>query len=462
MSDPAAGAAGPSSTAELRAELARTRAELARLQAEKPAEPHRGFPWRRAAVITLLIIGWVLAPLSVVGVWAHRELRDTDTYVATVAPLARNSAIQSAATTRLTNQILANVDVPAYVKSTLPPQAQPLAGPITDQVEGFIHTAVGKVVASDAFATIWTDANRAAHTQLNKLIFDEGSGSLTTSNGQLVINLHTAAVNVVDRLKAQGLSLADKIPVDKINGQVVLADASSLDSVRSAARLMNTLFILLPILAFGSLAAAVWLSRRHRRTLVSATVGIAVGMALLGIGLAIVRTIYLNALPAGVSHDAASAAYDTILTFLRISLRTVFTIAAIIALAAALTGPSRPAVAFRAWLQRLFRHGEGLTWIPQPLAAWTARYRRPLRIGLIALALIVLVLWGGLTPAVVIAVGIILLVLLAVLELLVHAAHAPPAQAADAPYPGEPDTAGRSTAIRSPPPGREDARTDPP
>ncbi|MGF7239199.1 MAG: hypothetical protein ACQSGP_30215 [Frankia sp.] len=450
---------GSGSPAELQAELAHTRAELARLQAENrqlaqqpaAAQPRRGLPWRRIAVITLLIVGWVLAPISVVGVWAHRELRDTNTYVSTVAPLAKNPAIQAAATTRLTNQILANVDVPAYVKSTLPPRAQPLAGPITDQVEGFIHTAAGRVVASDAFATIWTDANRAAHTQLNKLIFDEG-GAVTTSNGQLVVNLHTAAVAVVDRLKAQGLSLADKIPVDKISGQVVIADASSLGKVRSAARLMNTLFILLPIVALASLGAAVGISRRYRRTLIAATTGVAVGMAVLGIGLTIGRSIYLDALPAGVSHDAASAAYDTILHFLRISLRTVFTIVAIIALGAALTGPSRAAVAFRAWLQRLFRHGEGLTWIPQPLAAWTARYRRPLRIGLVALALIVLVLWPGLSPATVITVAIILLVLLAVLELLIHAPHPTPGSAADAPYPAEPDAGSKQRGYAQSPP----------
>ena len=40
--------------------------------------------------------GCALAPLSVVSVWARSEVTDTDRYVDTVAPLAKDPAVQAA------------------------------------------------------------------------------------------------------------------------------------------------------------------------------------------------------------------------------------------------------------------------------------------------------------------------------------------------------------------------------
>ena len=58
-------------------------------------------------------------------------------------------------------------------------------------------------------------------------------------------------------------------------------------------------------------------------------------MVVLALGLAIFRTIYLNAVPADVlPHDAAALLYDTIVRFLRLGLRTVLVLALVIAAAA--------------------------------------------------------------------------------------------------------------------------------
>src|SRR4051812_10091938 len=51
---------------------------------------HRG---RRIATVVLVILGCVLAPVSVLALWAKTTLLDTDQYVETVAPLATNQDI---------------------------------------------------------------------------------------------------------------------------------------------------------------------------------------------------------------------------------------------------------------------------------------------------------------------------------------------------------------------------------
>ncbi|HEV8165803.1 MAG TPA: hypothetical protein VGR74_15420, partial [Actinomycetota bacterium] len=66
----------------------------------------------------------VLAPLSVVAVWARGEVTDTDRYVDTVAPLAQDPAIQQAITTNLTNVVFQYIDVDGITTQTMTALAQ--------------------------------------------------------------------------------------------------------------------------------------------------------------------------------------------------------------------------------------------------------------------------------------------------------------------------------------------------
>jgi hypothetical protein len=57
------------------------------------------------------VVGCVLAPLSVVAVWTRNQVTNTDRYVATVTPLARDPAIQNAITDQITAQVFSYIDV---------------------------------------------------------------------------------------------------------------------------------------------------------------------------------------------------------------------------------------------------------------------------------------------------------------------------------------------------------------
>jgi hypothetical protein len=55
--------------------------------------------------VLLIVGGCVLAPVSVLAVWTANQVSDTGRYVANVAPLIKDPAIQNALTDKLTTQI---------------------------------------------------------------------------------------------------------------------------------------------------------------------------------------------------------------------------------------------------------------------------------------------------------------------------------------------------------------------
>jgi hypothetical protein len=183
---------GPELTGEERAELERLRAEVATLRSRlrQPAAD-RGDRvaavrrtgrqrWRTIVATLLIVLACLLAPLSVVAVWARNQVTNTDRYVATVAPLAEDPAIQNAIADQITAQVFTYIDVrgltnevvDALATRGLPPrladQLQALTVPIASGVEGFTRTQVGKVVQSQAFADAWVQANRVATTSWSR------------------------------------------------------------------------------------------------------------------------------------------------------------------------------------------------------------------------------------------------------------------------------------------------------
>ena len=55
----------------------------------------------------LIVVGCVLAPVSVLAVWAANEVSNTSRYVATMEPLVHDPAIQNALTDKITTAITA-------------------------------------------------------------------------------------------------------------------------------------------------------------------------------------------------------------------------------------------------------------------------------------------------------------------------------------------------------------------
>jgi hypothetical protein len=423
---------GPALTGDERAEPERLRTENAGQPAAPPAA--RGHPggrrWRPVVATLLIVVGCVLAPLSVVAVWTRNQVTNTDRYVATVAPLARDPAIQQAIADQVTAQVLTYLDVPGLTNqlvdalaeqglpSPLATQLQALSGPVASGVEGFTHDQVVRVVESDAFVNVWTQANRAVHDELVKALTGEGGGAVTVEGDTVSLNLAPIIAAVKQRLVEQGFALAARVP--EVDASFVLFQSDDLTRARSAFNLLNTLGVWLPVVAIVLLATGVSVAADHRRALVGAGAGLAVSMVVLALGLAVFRSIYLDSVPAAVlPHDAAAVLYDTIVRFLRLGLRTVLVLALVVAAGAFLTGPSATAVRTRAGLAGAIGRGADRAGLPTGrVGVWVEDNKRALRIGAVALACLALVFWGRPTGKVVLGLTLALLVALALIQFL--------------------------------------------
>jgi hypothetical protein len=448
---------GPDLTDEARAELERLRAEVASLRAEAqraeaaPREPGAAGRagrqrWRTIVAVVLIVLGCVLAPLAGVAVWARNQVTNTDRYVATITPLASDPAIQQAVTDQITAQVFTYIDVQALTAQVvdalsarvegrgLPPQAaaalQGLAGPVANGVQGFVRTQVERIVQSQAFEDAWIQANRVAHDALVKALTGEGGGAVTVEGDTVTLNLAPFIQTVKQQLVAQGFTLAERIP--QVDKSFVLFQSQDITRAQRAFSLLNTLGVWLPVIALILIGIGVYVAKDHRRALIGAGVGVAVGMLLLALGLAIFRSVYLDAIPAQVlPHDAAAVTYDTIVRFLRVGLRTILVLGLVVAAGAFLTGPSVTAVRARrslagaiGWLQGSAEHAGLRT---GPVGTWVYANKRALRIGAVVLASLALVFWDRPTGKVVIGLALALLVVLAIIEFLGR----PPVRTAD-------------------------------
>jgi hypothetical protein len=436
----------PSLSAEERAELERLRAEVTSLRAQAqgrtqvlpeggaapPGRPPRQ-RWRTVVATVLIVLACVLAPLSAVAVWTRNQVTNTDRYVATVAPLANDPAIQTAITDQITAQVFNYIDVQGLTNQaidaladrgltpTLATQLRALAAPIANGVQSFTRSQVAKVVQSDAFADAWVQANRAAHAELVKALTGEGGGTVTVENDTVTVNMAAFIQVVKQRLVDAGFSVAARIP--EVNASFVLFQSKDITRVRAGFNLLNTLGIWLPIIAIVLLVLGVYVAKDHRRALVGAAVGVAVSMVVLALALAVFRSIYLDAVPASVlPHDAAAVLYDTIVRFLRLGLRTILVLALVVAAGAFLTGQSVTAVRTRQGLARAIGSLQGgaeqAGLRTGPVGIWVYEHKRALRIGAVTLAALALVFWGRPTGKVVLGLTLALLVVLAIIEFL--------------------------------------------
>jgi len=177
--------------------------------------------------------------------------------------------------------------------------------------------------------------------------------------------------------------IADKIPI--VHVTFALFPSKNLVKAQKAYRLLNDLKIVLPILTLVLPGLGVFIARCPQRALIGAGLGFAASMLVLGAALLIARSVYMNGVPAGVlPADAAAAAFDILVRFIKTALRTLLVAGLIVAAGALFTGPSGPAVRTRSALSsglgRIRRGGSG------PASRWTYAHRTALRIGAVALA----------------------------------------------------------------------------
>lgn len=394
---------------------------------ERRGEKLEGEPERRHRLMTVfttvfLVLSILLFAVAVPATWARRTLLDTDRYVATVAPLAQDPAVQEYLARTVTEQVFTALDVQAKLAASLQqrsPKLAFLAAPIANGVEGFVKDRLQQVFASDAFATSWEEANRFAHAQL-LAVLEGGGETVQVQQGAVVLNLLplvteglAAMTGVVTDIVGHPVTLpqisGDEIPSEAIMrlesalgvdlpepaqfGTIVVYQADQLEAVQKGVDLASRGIVALALLFVVCAVIALWISRRRRRTLVQLMVALVVVLV-------IERRFSIaesNAIVAKVKPEnqaAARAVVDQVVGALLRYTGWLLALALVVLLIALITGPYPWAVRVRGWTAEVAAAAVGAVRGREAggSVTWVAAHRDVLMLGGAAIGVLLLLL----------------------------------------------------------------------
>ena len=207
-----------------------------------------------------MILGSVLAFLSVFGIWIERQALNTNDWVETSGKLLHNAKIREAVGNYLVDQLYENVDVKKELEDILPGEASELAGPAAGGLRQVAGQGAEKVLETSTAQELWEEANRATHEQL-LAVLENKKEAVETENGEVTLNLGSLLTNLASQVGI-GESLAEKLPPDA--GQIHILKSDQLKTAQNIAVAVKGLALLLSILTFAAFGAAIYLSRGSR------------------------------------------------------------------------------------------------------------------------------------------------------------------------------------------------------
>ncbi|MFC4242552.1 hypothetical protein ACFOYW_04130 [Gryllotalpicola reticulitermitis] len=271
--------------------------------------------WRSALSVVLLVVVVVLVPLSLTARWAHATVTNTAGYLAAVQPVASDPEVQAAISDRITDTIVGRLDVPG--------------------VRALVQGPVERFVRSDAFASLWTAANREAHHQFVGVVTGEGTSALSVRDDTVSVDVGGVVASIRQSLVDQGVTIAERIPDIEIQFPIFESD-----HLVTAQRIFGALDRgrwLFPAAAIVCVAGAITVARVRLCAGAVAALCVALGTGLLALVIVIGRALYLRALPAAVPATAARVVFDSLVAPLWHAIGDVVAVAVAVAIVLGLT-----------------------------------------------------------------------------------------------------------------------------
>lgn len=310
---------------------------------------------RWTAGVVVLLIAALLGGVAVIATYVRDQVLDTNTYVATVAPLGSNPTIQAAIANRLSTEIVRQTDIAGtandlanrLIQQGAQERVKDLVPPLVSGIQSSLNDRILKLLATPEFAQLWNEINRNAHASLNAVLTGTKHGAVSASSDTVSIDLGVILDRVKQRLIERGLTFAEKIPSKSIPYTIVQSD--KLPKIQSYVRAFNTLATWLPWVAVALFVGGFLITPNRRRGILTGIIMLgAVDILLLAL-FAILRSYYIDNLPPTVqSPQAATDIYDTLLRYLNTALQALLVAVIVILVAALYAGPSRPA----RWIRR--------------------------------------------------------------------------------------------------------------
>ena len=316
-------------------------AEAAPASAPEAAAKGERLAWRAWVPWVLVVLAAVIGLVASLNVWVKRQALSTDNWTQASGQLLENDKIRGALSVYLVDQVYQNVDVPKVLAQRLPPQTKPLAAPIAAGLQQVAIRAANELLARPRVQQAWKEANRRAHKQF-LAVLDGKHKILQSTNGNVVLNLRP----IVEKIAAQtgiGARLQQRLPPEA--GQIVVMKGNQLSAVRKSVKVIRVLSYLLLFLVIALYAAAVWLARGRRRTVL---LGVGISVLVVGLLVLVVRRFAGNYLVDALTTNptdkgAVTASWAIGTQLLRnVGVNTVI-YGIVIVFAAWFAGPARPA-----------------------------------------------------------------------------------------------------------------------
>ncbi len=343
------------------------------------------------AVAALLVLATLITFVGIFSIWINRQALNTNAWVNTSDQLLENKAIESQLSTFLANQLFANVNVQAELQKALPPKLAPLAGPAAGGLHQLAPQIAEKALGNPKVQGLWSDANRAAHETLLKIL-DGGGSTVSTTGGQVTLSLGSLVAQIGGQLGVG--NLASKIPANA--GQLTILKSNQLSAAQSIAQLIRRLPIVLTLIVLLLYGLAVYLAGpRRRQALRSVGFSFIVAGALALIVRSISGGYVVDALAKSASvRPAAQAAWSIGTSLLVTVADSTIAFGILIVIGAWLAGSTRAALALRREASPYVREHRAGTYgaagvLYLALIAWApiAAFRKPAGILLFALLL---------------------------------------------------------------------------
>ncbi len=295
----------------------------------------------------------VLAVVGMLSVWANRLLFNPENWSRTSTQLLSNPAIRSATANYLVDQLYANVDVSALIRSGLPPQLQGLASPAAGALRNLAVQGTEEALKRPRVQSLWAKANRAAD-QVFIDVVNGGRGPVGIKQGVVTLDLGAIVDSTAARLGLPA-NLGAKLPPSI--AQLTVLRSDQLSAVQDAGNAVRHLALWLTILVPILYGVAIFLARgRRRRTLM--TVGTTIVLAgLVGIaGRSVLENRIVDSLVSDASLRPAAQATVAISTEMLATIAGAFILVGAVLVAAAwFAGPNRVAVSCRRALAPFLR-----------------------------------------------------------------------------------------------------------
>jgi hypothetical protein len=321
---------------------------------------------RRILAGVALVLACLLILVTTVAVWTHQVVLNTDRFTSLAGKVMAEPAVIDPLSARISDQVVAALDVQARLEARLPDAVKPLAGTLTLAVGSAIDTRLQVALLNPRIQAALLRTLAVTHAGVINLLRDKPD-RVSVVDGYIVVQVFPVVGEALAELQTGGIIPADiqlpdltspdapdvlagrlqtalgiTLPADF--GTIQLVKADRLLAVRSYVQAFDAIVVALVILTIVMVLLALWLARGRRRMVIYLGIGTLIAFLVARLAINGIE----NAVLSGIAQDdvagAVRAVVDATVEDLRGLTIVIVIVTGIVALVAYLAG--RPAWLF--------------------------------------------------------------------------------------------------------------------